>query len=189
MHLRLTPCIGMPVVEADTEEFLGSMSGVLIDPDSGKVEGIFIETGGFLTSTELFCSAMDILRFGIRIVVRSAGSVAPVGEFVRLDALLSDPRTVLGQKIMTESGKYVGRCRDVQFDTESMHTEWIFPKKWFRYGIALPVSDILEIKPEAIIVREIAQVEEEKNVVDVSDAAPLKEIVETGAMGRRGRMS
>ena len=172
----------MPVVEEETDAFLGSMSGVLIDPDTGKVEGIFVEVRGFLTREELFCSSMDILRWGIRIVVRTAEAVCRAEEFVRLTEKFLDPRTVIGQKIRTESGKTVGRCRDVQFDTDSMHTEWIFPKKFFRWGIALPVSDIIEIKPEAIIVREIVATEEEKAVVKEKDVAPIKEV--TGAMGR-----
>lgn len=184
MHLRLSPCIGMPVVEEGTDEFLGSMSGVLIDPDTGKIEGIFVEVRGFLNRTELFCSAMDILRWGIRITVRSAEAVCPPEEFVRLDALFRDPRTFIRQQIRTESGRVIGRCADIQFDTDSMHTEWIFPKKWFRFGIALPVSDILEVKPEAIIVRGIVPVEEEK-VVEVSgEAGQIKEIVESGALSR-----
>lgn len=60
---------------------------------------------------------------------------------------------MLNQRIRTESGTSLGRCRDVQFNTDTMHIEWIFPRKWFRWGMALPVSDIIEVRNDAIIVK------------------------------------
>ncbi|MBM3231287.1 hypothetical protein FJZ28_03080 [Candidatus Peregrinibacteria bacterium] len=169
MHLRLSPCIGMPVVEEGTEDFLGSLSGVLIDPDVGRIEGMYVQIPGFFSQRELFCASQDILRFGTRVTVRSADAVCPQEEFIRLESLFRDPRTVLGQRIRTESGSYIGRCSDIQFETGGMRLEWIFPRRSFRWGLALPVSDIIEVKTDAIVVRDSAALEKEIEAEPAAD--------------------
>jgi sporulation protein YlmC with PRC-barrel domain len=97
---------------------------------------------------------MDISRWGTRLYVRNADVIAPADDRIRLQALLEDNRTVLGQKIVTESGVRVGRCKDVQINTDSMHIEWIFPKKCLRWGVALPVSEVIEVTVAAIIIKD-----------------------------------
>lgn len=152
MHIRFSHLIGFPVTEEGSDHDLGSISGILIVPDTGKIEGFFVHTHGFLGAESLYVSALDIIRWGTRVYIRSQDCLAPAEDRIRLQDLLRDPRTILRQKIQTESGTLVGKCADVQFNTESMHIEWLFPKRWFRIGMALPVSDILEVRPEAVIV-------------------------------------
>ncbi len=136
----------MSILEEGSDHVLGFVSGILVDPDTGKIEGFFV-------GQEDFIASIDILRWGARLYIQSAASLAPIDDRIRLQSLLADPRTVLGQKIQTEAGTKLGVCKDVQFNTDSMHIEWIFPRKWFRERIALPVSDILEITPVAIIMK------------------------------------
>ena len=154
MHVRFSSCIGTPVLEEGGETTLGLLSGILIHPDTGKVEGFLVHMQGFMGRGDLFCSSDDIVRWGTRVYLRDADMLAPPEDRIRLQTLLRDPRTVIGQSICTESGIKLGRCSDIQFDTESMHIEWLFPRKFFRWGIALPVADILEITPKAILIRD-----------------------------------
>lgn len=148
MHLRFSHCMGMPVLEEGSDMVLGSISGILIEPDTGKIEGFFVGQDNFVAQG-------DIARWGARLYVRFASAVAPANDRIRLQQLLSDPRTVLDQKIRTESGQYIGRCSDVQFSTKSMHIEWIFPRKWFREKTAVPVSSIVEVTPQSIIIKDL----------------------------------
>ncbi len=175
MHIRFNHCIGYPIVEEGGDQVLGTISGVLIEPDTGKIEGFFVHTAGLLGNETLLCSTIDIVRWGTRVYVNSRESLAPPEDRIRLQTLLNDPRTVLGQRIQTESGTRLGRCKDVQFNTSSMHIEWIFPRKWFRWGVALPVSDIIEIRPDTIVVRDLfakdaVQVEEELSAPAIPEA-------------------
>jgi len=150
--------MGLPVIEDGGDAVLGLVSGILIHPDTGKVEGFFVHS--VLHSGEpLFVSFLDILRWGTRIYVRSADVLAPSHDRIRLQPLLEDSRTVLGQHIFTESGMSLGRCKDVQFNTESMHIEWIFPRKFFRWGVALSVAEIIEVQLKGIIVKNRLQKE------------------------------
>ena len=85
--------------------------------------------------------------------IRSADVLGPVDDRVRLAPLLRDPRTFLHQNIRTKNGRSLGTCRDVQFSTKSWRVEWIFPKKFFRWGVALPLSEVIEVTTAAIIVK------------------------------------
>jgi len=135
--------------EGTDNSVIGLLSGILIHPDTGAIEGFFLHS-----RMSLFVSSLDISRWGTRVYVRNADVVAPIEDRIRLQPLLEDTRTVLGQKILSESGTRLGRCKDIQFNTDTMHIEWIFPRKLFRWGVALPVSEILEVRPDAIVVKD-----------------------------------
>jgi len=171
----------MPIVEQGSEGELGTLTGVLINPDNGKMEGFFMGISGFLSAKELFFSSLDVIRWGNRITISSRDVLSPVEERIRLQALLKDSRTVLRQRIKTESGTSIGRCMDIQFDTESMRVEWIFPKKFWKWGTALPISEVVVIRKDAIIIRDphapVAEKSKEKKEVKTFD--PIPELSET----------
>lgn len=153
MQRRFSTCLGIPVLEEHTNEVLGALSGIVLHPDTGKVEGFYVRTGGFFQTTPFFLPSSDIARFGVRVSIRSRDSLGPPGEFLRIQPLLSGRRTVLGQRIETSSGRFIGRCRDVQFDSVLMQLTWLFPRRFFRWGDPLSASDILRISSRAIIIR------------------------------------
>jgi uncharacterized protein YrrD len=154
MQLRISTAIGTPIVEQDSREVVGSLHGILIHPDSGKIEGFFVAVQGFFSTQQVFLSALDIRSWGLRITIADRDVLAEPEERIRLRPLLEDPRTFLGQRMRTESGQALGRCRDVQFDTRHLQVEWLFPKKFGRWKTALPISEVIEVRPDAIIVRD-----------------------------------
>lgn len=168
MQQRISTCLGAQVVEHSSEEVLGTLANVLIHPDTGSIEGFYVFVPSGLSSGILFCSSLDIVRFGARVYVRSDDSLCDPRDIIRLKSLLEDDRPVLGQRIKTESGQYLGRCKDIQFNTDTMKLEWVFPRKLFSWGRGVPVADILEVRSDAIIVRDaprpVLQKEEEPHV-------------------------
>ncbi len=154
MHVRLRSIIGMPVLEDGGDHALGAISGILIHPDTGKIEGFYVAMRGMFGSSELFFGSEDIVSFGTRVYLRNEQVLAPPDDRVRIAPLLADPRTFLGQRIRTVSGAYVGKCTDVQINTDAFQVEWLFPRRWLKWGVALPVTDIMEVTPQAIIVRD-----------------------------------
>ena len=80
--------------------------------------------------------------------------LAPAEEIVRLRPLLTDKRTILHQRIVTEGGQMLGRCGDVQFDTKLFMLEWLFPRKFMRWARPIPASSIIIVRNDAIVVRD-----------------------------------
>lgn len=160
MHVRLSTCLGMALVVAETQERLGTLQSLLIHPDTGSIEGIRFPMGG-MSRREYCVSSLDIVHWGLRIDVRSADAAGPLEEYVRFQDILREGRTVLGQRILTDGGRNLGLCADVQFDTEHFQVEWLFPRRWFRWGRPIPIATILEVRPDAIVVRETEVLEKE----------------------------
>ncbi len=154
MRLRFTMILGVAVVTEDTGEIVGTVSGFLPHPDTGRIEGFFVDLPGMFQHDVLFLLTRDIRSWGIRITVRDSDVLFPPEEQIRLQSLLEDSRPIVGQRIITETGAYVGRCRDVQFDTRYFQIEWLFPKRWARWRVAFPVTEIIEIRREAIVIKD-----------------------------------
>lgn len=143
----------MPVLD-EGGDALGTLSAPLIHPDTGSIEGFFVRLPGMFAGADPFVSTHDILHWGTYVRVNDGDALGPIEDRLRLASLAQEGRTILGQRIMTESGRSCGTCADVQFDTRHFQLEWIFPRRWWRWGIALPASDIVEVRPSAVVVRE-----------------------------------
>lgn len=154
MHLRLTTCIGMDIATEESDVLLGTLNGALIDPDTGEVVGFFVSTFGVLSAQTLFLPTFCIVRWGTSVWVSDEDALCHPQDILRVQALLDDPRTLLGQPVTTKSGVRLGTCKDVQFSTTLFQLEWVFPKTFWKWGTPVPATDILEVTPEAIIVRE-----------------------------------
>ena len=155
MHVRFSPCLGMSVIEDLTEDVLGTIGGALINPDTGLMEGFTVLPSGlFFHKKPLFLSRFDIVHWGRAVRIRDHRSLTEADDMIRLQSLLTDPRTMLGQRMKTESGMTIGTCRDVQFNTKTFAVEWLFPRRFFQWGLPVPVSEISEIRPDAIIIRD-----------------------------------
>lgn len=141
----------MPVGEEHERRPLGALSGILLHPDTGAVEGFFVRMahGG---GTQFLPSA-DIAHWGTRVTVRSADVLCAIGEIVRLQRLAESGRTMLGQRMVTDDGVRLGRCRDVQFSTQLLRVQWLYPKRWLRWKTPVAITDVIEVRPEAVIVR------------------------------------
>lgn len=150
MHVRFSMCVGMPVMDDRSDDVVAVVSGVFIHPDLGKIEGVFVRG----RDGEEFLSVQDIVHWGKAIMVRDPDALAPLDERVRLSQLWAEGRCVLGQRIVTESGRSVGRCADAQFETDTFRLEWLFPRRWLRWKRPIPASSIVEVRPEAVCVRE-----------------------------------
>lgn len=159
MQLRFTMCRGMFVYEQGTEDLVGMIDQILIDPDTGGIEGFFVSVRGVF-SHSLFVRTDDVVHMGTVVKVRSAECLCDPEEIIRLQPLLQDPRRILGQSIVTQGGQKIGRCKDIQFETKTFRLQWLFPRTFLRWGVSIPASHIIEVKEEAIIVKNLALVEE-----------------------------
>ena len=153
MHVRFSRCIGMSVCAEHEQGSCGALAGIVIHPDTGGVEGFFVRSSGLLGGGRQFLSVDDIIHWGARITIRSADALCPLEDVIRVHSSLRDGRTVLGQPMICEDGTPLGRCRDVQFTTHLFRAEWLYPRRMFRWRLPVAITDVVEIRPDAIIVR------------------------------------
>jgi len=184
MHLRSSQVRGIHLVDDGTQQVVGFLDYPLIDPDTGRVLGFFVLST--FSGGSVFLQSADIAAWGTRVHIRSEDCLSPPDELIRLKSALEDPRRVIGQVIRTkDSGRHLGICGDVQFNTRHFIVEWIFPRKFFIARQPLPMSDIIEVTPEAvwvkdplrpIVVRRTRQAEEEGMTTVISDVVPAAQV-------------
>ncbi len=171
MQVRFSIARGQPVALDDSGEVLGMVKNILIDPDKGAVVGFFVSVAaGFTGSKSLFLSSNDILRWGTAAFIKRASALADPSDFLRVQPLLEDPRTVLGQQVVTKSGTRLGRCKDVQFDTLHFRLHWLFPKTLLHWSTPVAIADVIEITKQQITVRDpiVPITEEQVQVPEVA---------------------
>jgi uncharacterized protein YrrD len=166
MRLRFTMVIGTPITEEQSSELLGTIHDVLIHPDTGAIEAFIVVLPRFTGREYPVLCPKDILHWGTRITVRSADVLAEMSDIVRLRQFTENNRPILGARICTQDGIVLGRCVDVQFSTQHYRLEWLFPRKWWRMGIPIPASHIIEVLPDAIIVSSV-QIASQEHAKDV----------------------
>jgi uncharacterized protein YrrD len=152
MRLRLSTAIGLPVVD-ESEQILGTIADICIHPDTLCIEGFFVHIQGFFSSEMMFLPCTGVEHWGSRIRVRHAHVLSPVEDVVRISRIAEEDRPVFRQMIISDTGKRLGCCSDIQFDTRSFRLEWLFPRRWLRWGIPIPIRAIVEIKREAIVIQ------------------------------------
>jgi hypothetical protein len=151
MHILYSTAIGTEIIDEVHHEIHGIVSDLLIDPDNGKLIAAIASISN--TDDPYAVQMNDVVSWGQRLHIGSPNALGPLDDFVRLQEVLSDRRTFIRQRIVSESGNYFGKCVDVQFNGQSFMIEWIFPRKYFRKGIALPASDIIEVTDKAIRIK------------------------------------
>ncbi len=144
---------GTPVVDEQTQEVVGELSGMLINPDTGDIAGFFVRST--IDGSTVFLSGLNILSWGTKVHVRDSDVLSPPDDLIRVMSMLESARPVMGQRIITEKTRTVlGKCSDVQFDTRSLKLEWMFPRKFFFDRRPVASSEIIEVTPQAVVVRE-----------------------------------
>ncbi len=154
MHVRATACRHLPVCELDSQERLATIIAPVVQPDTGKVEGFTVRIPQFFSSRTEFLSSNDISHWGIVVRIRHGDLIGPLEERLRLQEIVQSGRSLLGQPIITEQGVALGTCRDLQFETHFFQLEWLFPRRWGRWRPAISARDIIEVRPDAIVVKE-----------------------------------
>ena len=154
MRVRYSALIGLPVCEQEYDEVIGLVSGILVSVDASRVLGFFVRTLSLFSGGHLFLSTSDIVHLGAKVRVRDVEALAPPEELIRLQERLDDPRTILGQSMVTDTGRQLGVCKDVQMDTAEFRIEWLFPRKWFREGTPIHQSSVLKVTDDDIVVRD-----------------------------------
>lgn len=154
MQLRYSTCLGREIIEDTTGEVVGFVSGALVHPDKGDILGFYVKKPGFGGSDGWYLSGLDMVRIGTQVHIQNAEAIGDPSEIVRLQTILEDPRRFLGQKIRTEAGRLVGRCADLQFDADTLHITWLFPRRWWRWKMAVPIQEVVEVTQRAIVIRD-----------------------------------
>lgn len=177
MHIRVSQSRGMQVVDDGVQQVVGFLDDPLVDPDTGRIAGFFV-VPAFFGAEELFLQSVDIVSWGTRVHILEEDRLGPPEEFVRLQERFTDTRSFLGQTIRTKgTNRTLGILADLQFNTRHFTVEWLFPRRFFILRSPIPVTDVLEVTPEAVWVRDPLRPVRESTKTSVESSSLLTDVL------------
>lgn len=118
MLILISQLVGEPIITFDGAETLGVIRDPIIDPENGKLVGYFFAHGTFHLKHDII-SVHDIVGYDQnRVIVQRENIAIESSEEPKLTKILAKKVPVLGAKVMTETGKYLGVANDLLLDTE-----------------------------------------------------------------------
>jgi sporulation protein YlmC with PRC-barrel domain len=99
------------VVSTGTQDIVGYVDGLLVDPSTGKVAALRIGQG-LHGDTVLWDDIEGFSPYAV--AVGSAGAARPAEG--RAAELLASDHQIMGKRLVTEAGEQIGRVTDVEFD-------------------------------------------------------------------------
>jgi uncharacterized protein YrrD len=111
--MKFSELKGRAVVRLDDARKLGEVADLLVDPLSGRIESLKLHTG-LLRAAELIAPAA-VQNIGADAVTVS-GAATPEAPRAAGAPPLVELTRVLGAKVVTDAGAFVGELHDVLFD-------------------------------------------------------------------------
>jgi len=153
MILPYTKIIGLPVFDFKNQSQIGTVKDVIIQAKDFKVSGFILESSIFDRKTKVISSTdlIDIASQGV--IANDEDAVSTTEENVRLKDAIKSGYHGIGQKVVTKSGKGIGKVIDLFISSETLEISKIHVKSVFIERI-ISRSAIIEIKKKKIIVRD-----------------------------------
>ena len=168
MHARL--------VDLDKSQTLGVVVNWAIDPDKKQISALMVKPAGFLTRLHAIATS-DIVEYGPKIVViKNSDVLVPPQEIVLLPSLLKRHQHIIGNPVVTTSGKKLGNVEDILFETADSSIQKIYVQPGIlgmlnRPDLIIPADKIITITSKKIIVTD-----DSGNWQTVSQAAPASTV-------------
>jgi len=149
--------IGQPVVRIQDGVILGFINDFIINTDTGLIVGFFVKTKDFF-SRKLVLLTRDIREWKLKVYVDDDSVLADPQDLIRLKPIFDKQMSVFLKPVLTTDDYYLGRVYDFNFDLDSFKMINLYILKKILFFITVqrrivPVSEIVEIKTNAVIVR------------------------------------
>jgi len=149
---------GAQIISESEGIAIGFVSDIIIDPFTGAVAGISLNK-----KFSQVIPALDIRKLGNPTIISTIDAVSEPEDIIKIKQILEYGAKILGNKVFTKSGFYLGKVYDFAVNINAMALTKIAVAKSIlglvRFNeVLLPHTEIVEIKPEKIIVRSITAI-------------------------------
>jgi sporulation protein YlmC with PRC-barrel domain len=153
--------VAAPVLHYDDRSLIALIKDVIIDPDTGKLEALWVKPAKHPLSYGVI-QMQDIAEWKKNVYVKRDDVVADPADIIKLADILSQKREVLGNSVQTEAGETLGKVADIDFDTETGYLRHLYVEKLFLgcFSYSRRIFDyesVIEILPDRILVKGIAE--------------------------------
>lgn len=173
MQINMRNIINVPVYNIVPGGQIGTIQSAIVDPVTMKVLFFCIATAK--QHKPLYLLTKDVRSISHdHVVIDSESSLAAADDLVRYTDILKTPIVLFNYRVITVSQKKLGNCYDYVFEANTMEVLKIYVKasmmqRLFISHHIIDITDITEIKPGVIIVRDaiVGAVRKARNVLPV----------------------
>lgn len=149
---------GSKVLEFDSGDLLGMISGIIVHPDTGMVEAFWVKPATIPLRAAVL-KVSDILELKKNFYIKSDKVLAEASDLIRISEILQDGRRFLGSPVVSETGGSYGKCENIAFETDNYALKQIHTRKAF-LGLfqtdrrIFSYNNIVKLTPHAIIIND-----------------------------------
>ncbi|KKQ72265.1 MAG: hypothetical protein US92_C0001G0186 [Candidatus Peregrinibacteria bacterium GW2011_GWA2_38_36] len=165
--------VGAPILSESERALVGAVADFIVNPSNGKIEGIAMDNG-----FKKVIPAIDILKLAMPVMISEMDAICDADDIIKIKNILSENKKIIGNKVFTKSGIFVGRVYDYAINLGSTcMTKLAIAKSFLGLfhinEILLPSSEIIEITPEKIIINDILERKKAKsaNITSIKEKA------------------
>ncbi len=153
MILPYTKIVGLDVFDLKNQSKVGVVKDIVIQKKDFKISGIILENSIFNRDAKVVSHAdiVDISTQGV--VIRDSDAISSLKENVRIGEAIKEGMHGIGQKVVTKSGKSLGRVVDLFILSETLEIPKFYVKNIFGERIIARTA-IVDIEKRKIIVKE-----------------------------------
>ena len=147
---------GMAIVAIADGKKLGSVDELVLSSDGLRVAGFVMKSGGFLSQHELVVEARDVRSVGSDAITVDAQEVARITDEAAAEFQegRNSARRLAGNKVVTESGTFVGTVSDFVIDEATFRvTALVVTGSLLSSGDIVPADRVISVGPDAIMLR------------------------------------
>lgn len=174
MLLLSKTLLNQPVMSLRTGGPVGTTTGLIINPNNLKIEGLYCDDRFSKEKLILVSSEVrDIIKQGI--VVNDHDSLSPAEELVRLKDVISLQFEIMGKPVITVTKQRLGKVNDFAADDATLYIQKLYIgqsllKSLSSGQLSIDRNHIVEITSKKIVVQEILQ--PTKSVMPATNPTP-----------------
>ena len=153
MLIEFSKLDNLPVFELETQTRVGQFADFFIDEDEYKVEAAIVSAGG-LIKKQKFVSAKEISELSKEaLIIDQTDSLVEPKEMVRFQKKLKKRAKIIGEKVYTKKGEYLGNVYDYVLENTTLSIVRIYLRKMFDQRI-IHSSAIVKVEQHKITVKD-----------------------------------
>jgi len=153
MLIEYSKLIGSPVFSLENQSRVAELNGFFIDEDSGKIEVFIAKNTGFFGKMK-FISEKEIVELTKdALIIQEIDSLVDPTEMVRYNKKLKKRAKIIGEKVVTKNGDFIGTVSDFVIESSSMAITRLYVKKLFDQRI-IHASTIIKIEQKKITIKD-----------------------------------
>jgi len=162
MIIRYSQVIHSPIIEIKTQSLLGKVLDIVLQKSDFSIKALLVKPSIF-SFEKLVVTDADILEIvNNAVLVNDDNSISPLKDSPRVVQSIEAKAYGINQKVITKSGKVVGRVHDYTFDSQILKVINLYVKSLVSDRI-IPSGSIQKFEKGKVIIDddyEVAKVAE-----------------------------